>query len=92
MTVSYSVLGINDISCIDLVDFSKVEDGDLSKTLRPAASFNELVSAIPSEVTLPTFMLINVQRQTAQGTTNGSLILVYPFIFIFLGRHWGYLS
>ena len=83
--ISFALFGINDISCIDLVDFSKVEDADASSCFRSAGSVKEVLAALPNEVTLPTFLLLNVQCRTPQGTTtNGTLILVqYPFLINF---------
>jgi hypothetical protein len=76
-TCRFMTVGLNDSSCIDLFDYSKVDPREENGfVLTDLANFRQIDGILAKDVSLPFIVLLNIQHEIDGKRINGNLILV----------------
>ena len=76
-TFRFLALGLNDSSCIDLTDYSKIDPREGNGlVLADLESFKQLDSILAKDISLPFIVILNVQHELDGKRTDGNLIIV----------------
>jgi hypothetical protein len=76
-TCRFIALGLNDSSCIDLIDYSKIDPREGNGlVLADLESAKQLESILAKDVSLPFIVVLNVQQEFDGKRTDGNLIIV----------------
>ena len=76
-TCRFLILGLNDTSCIDLTDYSKIDPREANGlVLTDLENFKQLDGILVKDISLPFMVLLNIQHDLDGKRTDGNLIIV----------------